>query len=219
MVTRLNDKIKADSDKPAFGDRVKEKRIEMDMTQEDLAKKLGVSRPTVAQWERNANPTDLPTISAVAKHLNTTAEYLAFGVRNEKIVYRTPEEDNMSIIKELAFSGPDESTTLKKWAMPTDWIKDKLRTNPEGLCVIESPTTVDKISEGDKVLCDTNDRRPSPEGLFAHWDGYGVIINQMMIIPNIGVRVFSPNSDRSYDAQLDDIKLIGRIKGKWGSTS
>ena len=202
-----------------LGTRISALRKELNLTQEGLSVKLGCSRTTVAQWERDANPTDLKTLEVLAKVLKTTPEYLAFGIKDVKTVYRAPEEVGLSVIDEVEFGdNPYEPDTVRQWAIPEDVVKESLKADFKDLLVVRSPATVDKFREGDRMIVDTGDKKPSPEGIFLHWDGLGIVINSMTMIPGKDtptVRVYSANSDRHYDHPISDMKIIGRVRAKW----
>lgn len=52
-------------------------RIKNDMSQKELAIKIGVSQQTVAKWERGATtPSEFKTIRTLANELDTPAECL-----------------------------------------------------------------------------------------------------------------------------------------------
>lgn len=68
--------------------RIRERRLAMKLSQEQLAKELGVTRQTVQQWETEPSPDDDRVLStapkrtrlvAVAKLLGVTPEYLMTG--------------------------------------------------------------------------------------------------------------------------------------------
>jgi repressor LexA len=60
-----------------IGERIKNKRKHLGYTLDDVAKKLGVSRPTVLKYE-NGIISNIPSdkIEAIAKALETTPAYL-----------------------------------------------------------------------------------------------------------------------------------------------
>ena len=60
----------------AFRTRIKELRARYDMTQEDLAKKVGVRRETIIYLERGRYNPSLKLAHDVAKALKTTIEEL-----------------------------------------------------------------------------------------------------------------------------------------------
>ncbi|ODN40944.1 helix-turn-helix domain-containing protein [Piscirickettsia litoralis] len=67
-----------------FGERVKQLRKQANITQADLAKKVGVSQPAVASWESGASKTVKPEHLIVISYLfNVSPEWLATG-KNKK---------------------------------------------------------------------------------------------------------------------------------------
>ena len=59
------------------GDRIKKRRLELNMTQEELAKKLGYkTRGSVTKIESGYQNLTQPKIVAMAKALETTTDYL-----------------------------------------------------------------------------------------------------------------------------------------------
>lgn len=57
-------------------DRLKAKRIEEGLTQDELAEKLNVTRQTISKYELGINVPDVFTLKEMAKILNTTVSYL-----------------------------------------------------------------------------------------------------------------------------------------------
>lgn len=72
------------------------------------------------------------------------------------------------------------------------------------------------LEAGDRVMVDLSDRRPSPDGLFALWDGIGVVVKRLEHIPYSDptrFRIISDNTERhnSYERNGDEINVIGRV--------
>lgn len=59
-----------------IGTIIKEKRTKLGLTQEDLAKKLHVSRSSISNWEIDRNYPDIKLIVNVSKVLNIPLEEL-----------------------------------------------------------------------------------------------------------------------------------------------
>ena len=59
-----------------FAERLKELRLEANLSQRDLAKALGVSQPAVARWEANLQTPNIAVLMAVAKFFDVTTDYL-----------------------------------------------------------------------------------------------------------------------------------------------
>lgn len=75
--------------KATLGSRIAQARLTAgaqrgkSFTQTELAKAVGVTPATVSQWEAGASEPVLTTIAAIAKALDVSAGYLAFGEKCE----------------------------------------------------------------------------------------------------------------------------------------
>ncbi len=59
-----------------FKDRIKELRISKNLSQQQLADKLGLSQSAVAKWELGKTEPTASAIIAVAKFFNETSDYV-----------------------------------------------------------------------------------------------------------------------------------------------
>lgn len=59
-----------------FGDVVKKLRINQNISQVELAKKLGVSKQTVSNWENNNIQPSIDMLTKVAEYFSVTTDYL-----------------------------------------------------------------------------------------------------------------------------------------------
>ena len=67
----------------SVGERIKRRRIELNLTQMQLAQKVGVYRPTVSTWERGAAEKILvANLRKIALALQTTPNNL-LGIKKE----------------------------------------------------------------------------------------------------------------------------------------
>ena len=63
-----------------FGDRLRRTRLDAQMSQADLAKKIGLGRSAVSKWESESDiDPGAKALRRAAKVLNTTEEYLLNG--------------------------------------------------------------------------------------------------------------------------------------------
>ena len=63
-----------------IGDRIKEKRKEMGLTQLQLAERLGVTDRAVSKWEQNEGNPDFGILPALASTLGMTLDFLISGI-------------------------------------------------------------------------------------------------------------------------------------------
>ncbi|QJA43150.1 hypothetical protein [Phaeobacter phage MD18] len=202
------------------GDRIIEARKSKDMTQLDLAKRLGVSRAAVGQWEINATSPSIAKLEEVAMVLSVEPQWLAYNVKpgEARIVYRSPERDNIQWVNELAFGDTiSDITEVDKWGIPSDYLNRELRANAEhtAICTVNSHAVEPDYEYGDKVFVDRSDRKPSPAGIFVFWDGIGMAFARMQAIPGgePKVRITQQGAD-AYDMPFDGVEIIGRVKGR-----
>jgi phage repressor protein C with HTH and peptisase S24 domain len=71
------------------------------------------------------------------------------------------------------------------------------------------------IHSGDLVIADTHDRRPSPPGIFALWDGFGTIVKRLEFImgsepARLMIASDNPNH-RTFERAMDEVNIIGRL--------
>ncbi len=59
-----------------LGEKIKKSRVEANMTQEELASKLMVSRQAISKWESDKGMPDIGNLKAMAGLLNVSVDYL-----------------------------------------------------------------------------------------------------------------------------------------------
>ena len=67
-----------------FGKRLKEVRIQSGYTQGDLARKIGVSVNHISAIERGVYETRVDTLAKIVVALDTSADYLIFGIDSDE---------------------------------------------------------------------------------------------------------------------------------------
>lgn len=203
------------------GERIIEARKAKDMTQLDLAKRLGISRAAVGQWEIDSTSPSISKLEEVAMILDVAPEWLAYNVKpgEARIVYRSPERDNMTFIDELKFGeSPEDLPAGEKWGIPAEYLTRELKMSLNGaaLCTVNSHAIEPDVEFGDKAIIDRADTKPSPGGNFLYWDGIGFAFARMQAIPgkSATVRISQKGGD-TFELPLDEITIIGRVKGRF----
>lgn len=106
--------------------------------------------------------------------------------------------------------------TKGNWQLPADYLRD-LGIRPSRAFVVEvkgdsmSPT----LESGDRVMVDMGDRAPSPPGVFALWDGLGLVVKRLDPIldgdePRVAIISDNPKH-RAYERTMDEINIVGRV--------
>ena len=60
-----------------FGEKLKELRLENNLSQKDLAIKIGVGKSIISSWELGQNQPTLPSMIAIADFFDVSIDYLA----------------------------------------------------------------------------------------------------------------------------------------------
>ena len=66
----------------ALSDNLRDKRIEQGLTMEELAVRVGLTRQAIDRYEKNLAKPQPEVLVALARNLNTTAEFLVEGATN-----------------------------------------------------------------------------------------------------------------------------------------
>ena len=113
------------------GNRLAARRLELNMTQAEVAEKVffqpktgtrkhdsvPLSRNAYCMYETDSVEPDLPKIEAIAKVLGVTPQWLAFGIDERKPV--------------KAFTYVAGKKQAESWVIPEDWLIDNLAAKPE----------------------------------------------------------------------------------------
>ena len=203
------------------GGRIRDARERKEMTQNELAKRFGITRSGIAQWESDTTSPSIYKTEEIAKLLETTPQWLAFGISSEpKIVYQ-PEPGSVTINEVNFGEKPTEIDKVRSWAVPADYLKTELQClSTSGLIIwrIHSSDLEPPYERGDKVIVDTNAKKPSPSGMFLLWleDGVGPSLNHVSVVPQGTTMIASVSrkaAGNGYEVPVDKLHVIGRVRG------
>lgn len=74
-----------------IGDRIKYLRVNKKITQDDLAKRLGVTRAIISAYENKIRQPSLNNLISLSNVFNVSADYL-LGIKSKKIVEDSNEK-------------------------------------------------------------------------------------------------------------------------------
>lgn len=94
-----------------FSERLKDLRKQAELTQVDVAEKLGISQPAYASWERGVKKPTQDNLVKIAQIFNVSVDYLV-GNSDEK----TDELDNIELLFRMNSKGltEEEKEIFKK---------------------------------------------------------------------------------------------------------
>lgn len=210
-----------------------------------LAKALGITQPSVHQFLTGKAQRWRHTLDS-ARHLGVRVEWLERGsgpmldddppaITTRRRGDTVTDSQSRSVVEidlragaggggiapSLAESAGDRviSTEITKghWQLPDDYLRE-LGVRPARAFVVEikgdsmSPT----LESGDRVMVDMEDRTPSPPGVFALWDGIGLVVKRLDPVLDDGddpkIAIISDNAKhRAYERTMAEINIIGRV--------
>jgi len=108
-----------------------------------------------------------------------------------------------------------ELSVVAEWTLPKLIANSLAEGHTEKLKIVQvnGDSMLPVLCPGDRVAVDTDQIKPTPPGIFAIWDGLGVLIKRLEYMPETKtVRVSSANeSYATYDQELGDLNIQGRV--------
>lgn len=103
------------------------------------------------------------------------------------------------------------------WVLPPSYIAGEMGMKLANVRIFEvrGDSMEPTLQSTDRVMVNLADRVPSPEGLFAFFDGYGVSVKRLEIIPRsdppsiLAIADNPKHTQRTY--AFDEVNIIGRV--------
>ena len=126
-------------------------------------------------------------------------------------------------VRASAGSGLTESAgqTIAEWQIPSEIVRGYTMAPASELRIITvlGDSMEPTLLPGQRVLVDTGDRRPSPPGIFVVFDGLGLVVKRVQLLPHTDpprVKITSDNQNyEPYERTLDEAYIQGRVIGQW----
>ena len=90
-----------------IGSRIKEARLAANMTQDELARKIGVSKNAISNYEHGVSTPKVELLCGIMKHLNVDANYLYGYTKNPAPMMLAPRERQI-ILEYRKMSAPEK---------------------------------------------------------------------------------------------------------------
>jgi len=109
---------------------------------------------------------------------------------------------------------------VRTWSMPADYLR-AFAAEPGAIRIVQvaGDSMEPDYAAGERVAVDTSHRIPSPPGVYVLWDGFGLVLKRVEIVPGtdpVRVRLMSINpAYPAYEVPLADVHINGRVIGKW----
>lgn len=211
-------------------------------SQDKAAKAVGVSQPAYGAWLKGGTIKGenlLALMEAAEAHgiFQPEAIIMKNGV-GKSVVLRELDarlgaggggvDSSVEVTTNGGVTIHEDAFRSDPWEMPASFLNGELKVSASGATVAEvmgdsgydpsDPNAPGSLMPGDRVIIDTWDRRPSPPGPFAVFDGLGLVIKLVEIIQGhdpIRLRLASRNPGYPpYEVTVDEAHIIGRVKGR-----
>jgi len=116
--------------------------------------------------------------------------------------------------------GNGQHRVVSTWSIPADYLR-AYTAEPEAIRIVRvaGDSMEPEYPAGERVAVDTSHRVPSPPGVYVLWDGFGLVLKRVEIIPGTEprrVRLMSINpAYPAYEVPLDEVVINGRVIGRW----
>ena len=104
------------------------------------------------------------------------------------------------------------------WFLPEYMIRHEGGASPGAVCIlrVRGDSMEPELSDGDRLVVDTDRRTPATGEMFVLWDGTGLVVKRIEILPPDGnpprLRLKSANPDYAdYDCPAADAHVAGRV--------
>lgn len=196
-----------------------------------VSKAIGRNHAYLQQFVKRGTPRHLPEDAreALERHFGVSADDFRNTPR------RTVDHSQITLVPsssvrfdELdvrAGAGPGQLTENKgkigEWQIPRELVKVATNSPFERIKIVTvvGDSMMPTYNPIDRVMVDTGNCSPSPPGVFVVWDGFGLVIKRLQIIPRSEpprVKMTSDNSKYdAYECVLGDAYIQGRVIGKW----
>jgi len=111
----------------------------------------------------------------------------------------------------------DADAVKALWELPPDYLRNELHVGGHAARIIQvkGDSMEPLLMSGDRVMVNLADRSPSPPGVFALWDGLGVVVKRVELIMGSDPPCLLISSDnpkhRAYERTIDEVQIIGRV--------
>ena len=199
---------------------------DMKMSARDVSIRAGLGVDGLRTIKQGSSPS-AAKLAKIAAVLNTTPNCL-LGLDEYSPPPDLPPEDaqpprfvpirQLDVNAGLGAGGfPDDHAPPKMFWMSADLIEWQMGGKPEDFVVMETEgqSMEPTLLNGDLVLVDQRKTNPSNPGLFALWDGFGVVIKWLERVAHSSppmIRLISENKRFStYEVLAEEARIVGKV--------
>lgn len=202
--------------------RITAARQRKGLSQEALGKVLGVSRAAVAQWEGGQTVPAAERLIDLADKLAVRFEWLYWGREPMEGLEPGAVPPGYAWVPSLSSASLTEAGELflsngKPALMPLGLIEAELRGSGDDFAVMSmnGQAMEPLLPAGAMLLLDLRQRKPSPPGIFALWDGSGLAVQRVRRVPGSKPPMLRLSSENprflAADVEPAAVRIAGRV--------
>lgn len=203
------------------------------LSQKQLAQRMHTTDVSISRYEKEEQRLTLPLLRKFAEELDCKIAEIA----EEEPVRSEDGQPAGDIVPEIDVRGgmgggglqPRHNNRVKggqtisadktvgEWVLPPGYLSRELRAQPDsvGIFEVQGDSMAPTLQPGDRVMVDTNQKTPSPPGIFALWDGLGVVVKRIEFLSGSEpptIEVISDNTLHERRSRtLEEAHIIGRV--------
>ncbi len=189
-------------------------RLHPDKTKADLAKALGLEPPAISKILSGRRQIKAHEYVAMRAFFGMPTEGARAVVSPSGRNYVIPPL-GQEAFEDKAPEGGDDA-----WVMPASLFESRTKAPPDQIRIftVQEDAMTPDLQQGERVLVDLSDTKPSPAGVFVVSDGLGQIIRQCEYVPHSeppAIKLSARNSKyEPYTIPLAKAQIIGRVLAK-----
>jgi transcriptional regulator with XRE-family HTH domain len=220
--------------------RLRAARERLKISASDAARSMDVTVSTYIHHENGTRTYGEADARKYARRYKVTPEYLMFGTVAPNSGKGLVREIDVRAgaggggFGEVVATTPSHGITVSEdavkdvWRIPDSYLRGNLRMEASSTFIVEvsgdsgyDPSNAHapgSILPGDRVIVNTQDRRPSPPGPFLIYDGVGLVVKLVEVLQGtepVRLRLSSRNpSYTPYEVTEDEAYIVGRVRAK-----
>lgn len=215
-------------------ERIKQRLGDLDMTPRELSKKARLGQDFVSELLRGRKKNvRSDNLDLIARVLETSTQWLLTGSDSAPQMPdvehgprgNIPEIDmragggagGFEDLAEPYDPGGGQNRVKAVWTIPPAYLRGEFHVDPRNVRIIEvaGDSMTPTLMPHDRILVDISHRQPSPPGVYALWDGFGLVVKRVEILHGTDPLRVLLSSDNPYhpdrELTLDEAHIAGRV--------
>ena len=111
----------------------------------------------------------------------------------------------------------DAESIKDRWPFSRRFLSNEVKVSLDNLSIVEvvGNSMEPRLQSHDRIIIDHTDTNPTPPGVFALWDGYGLVVKNVQRVHRSEPQRLLLVSDNPvfppYEVLVDEITIIGRV--------